>query len=378
MIYLDSAATSLLRPPSVGEAVLKAMQTFGNPGRGSHPAALNATRCVLQARQAVSDLLGSTPDQIVFTSNATESLNLTLHGLLSPEDHVITTALEHNSVLRPLYRLQAQGMGLSVIDIDGKGALDYDGLHRCLRKNTKAVVCTHAGNLTGLLVNLNIIAEFCSENNLLFILDAAQTAGVYPIHAAEMGIDVLCFTGHKGLLGPQGTGGLCIRHGLTIAPLKVGGGGIKSYAKEHPQEMPESLEAGTLNTHGIAGLLAGIQYIRKTGLDIIRNRELMLSKQFIDGISDIEGIQVYRNTINDYAPIVALNVSSLNSGEVADILAVEYGICVRAGAHCAPLAHIALGTREQGAVRFSFSSFNTEDEVQTAIEALSEITRIQR
>lgn len=371
MIYFDNAATSLRRPPAVGQAVLYAMESFGAAGRGSHPMALAASRCVFQARQAAAELFQAVPGRTVFTANATESLHIALHGLLTPADHVITTALEHNSVLRPLYRLQKQGMGLSIVNADRDGILDYDGFQRSLQKNTKAVICTHASNLTGYLVDLNFISGFCKEHGLLLIVDAAQTAGIFPISMKEMGIDVLCFTGHKGLLGPQGTGGLCVGMGIEIQPLKTGGSGFHSYSRSHPAELPEALEAGTLNAHGLAGLSAGIQHIRKTGIEAIQSRALQLTRQFIAGLKDSANIKIYRDEAHPYGPVVALNIGAMHSGETADILASVYGICVRAGAHCAPLAHMALGTKEQGAVRFSFSSFNTEAEVQAGADAVT-------
>jgi selenocysteine lyase/cysteine desulfurase len=315
-------------------------------------------------------------------------------------------------------------MGISIVDADADGNLDYDGFRRSLRPNTKAVICTHASNLTWTLTDLDFVSAFCRENGLLLIVDAAQTAGALPIDADKMGIDVLCFTGHKGLMGPQGTGGLCVRWGLSIAPLKSGGSGLNSFSEAHPAELPESLEAGTPNAHGIAGLLSGIEYIRETGIHTILRRKLALSRRFREGVSDIPGLRIYGGGYgNDGsshshgyshggshgddgsgggysdgddsdshggcyygdggdhrfpAPIVTLNIGSMDSGAVGDLLASRYGICVRCGTHCAPLAHLALGTKEQGAVRFSFSSFNTEDEIQAGIDALAEIARQHR
>lgn len=375
MIYFDNAATSIPKPSAVGQAILEALNKFGGAGRGGHPAALEASRCIYKARVAIGKLFGCAPERTIFTSNATESLNIAIEGLLTTKDHVITTAMEHNSVLRPLYRQQAKGMGLSIVDIDSKGNIDYKDFDRALKATTRAVVCTHASNLIGTLINLEYISSFCRENNLLLIVDAAQTAGVFPIDIEKMGIDVLCFTGHKGLLGPQGTGGMCIRSGLSIAPMKVGGSGTHSYSKAQPAEMPEALEAGTLNAHGIAGLLAGVEYIKKTGLDTIQKKELTLTKQFREGVAAVKGVHIYGDTNRQHAPIVTLNVDSMASSEVGDILANEFNICVRTGAHCAPLAHIALGTCEQGAVRFSFSSFNTNKEIETGIRAITEISK---
>ena len=373
MVYFDNAATSLPKPLSVKQAMLESLDLFGGAGRGGHPAALNAARRIFLARSALADLLGSAPERTVFTANATESLNTAITGLLKPSDHVITTAFEHNSVLRPLYRLHTRGMGLSIIDADARGNLDYEGFRKNLQSDTKAVVCTHASNLIGTFVDLEYISDFCRQHNLLFIVDAAQTAGVFPIAADRLGIDVLCFTGHKGLLGPQGTGGMCVRKSLEIMPLKVGGSGTHSYSKAHPADMPEALEAGTLNAHGIAGLLAGVEYIQETGIESIRNHELSLAKMFREGVSAVPGVCVYGNPNQPCAPIVTLNIGDIDSSVIGDRLASRYEICVRTGAHCSPLTHIALGTQEQGAVRFSFSSFNTEEEIQFGIKALAEI-----
>lgn len=375
LIYFDNAATGLPKPPEVTQAILEALREFGGPGRGGHPAALKATRCIFKARMAVGALFGCAPERTVFTSNATESLNIAIEGLLTAEDHVITTAMEHNSVLRPLYRLQSRGMGLTIANADSKGNIDYESFEGLLQDNTRAVVCTHASNLIGTMTDLAYISDFCRSNDLFFILDAAQTAGVFLIDMEKMGIDVLCFTGHKGMLGPQGTGGLCLRRGFAISPLKVGGSGMQSYAKAHPPELPEALEAGTLNAHGIAGLLAGTEYIQKTGIGTIQRRELSLARQFREGVRSIPGIRIYGDPRRPHAPIVTLNVDNMASSVVGDILANDYNICVRTGAHCAPLAHIALGTSEHGAVRFSFSSFNTDEEVRVGIQAIAEIAQ---
>ena len=233
MIYVDNAATTLPKPPAVSQAVVKAMASFGGAGRGSHPAALAASRCIYAARSAVGQLFGASPERVAFTSNATESLNIAIQGLLGSGDHVITTALEHNSVLRPLYRLESRGMELSIVGCDDRGKLDYDGFGRSLCSNTKAIVCTHGSNLTGELIDLAFIGRFCRDNGLLWILDVAQTGGVFPVDMASMGIDVLCFTGHKGLLGPQGTGGICLGEGIAIPPFKVGGSGQHSFDIAH-------------------------------------------------------------------------------------------------------------------------------------------------
>lgn len=375
MIYFDNAATSLPKPECVTEAVARALASFGGAGRGGHEPSLLASRRIYAARVALAKLFGAKPEQIIFTSNATESLNLVINGLLTAKDHAITTALEHNSVLRPLYRLKSQGMGLSVISADKNEALDYEAFEKNIKPETKAVICTHASNLTGDMPDIGFIGKFCEKHGLLFILDASQTAGAFSIDMDSMRVDALCFTGHKSLFAPQGTGGICLRKGVNPLPLKVGGSGLNSFDERHPNQMPDALEAGTPNAHGIAGLLAGVQFIDETGLDTIREKERLLAETFRQGAGDIAGVRLYGGKTKPCAPIVALNIADIDSGEISGVLADEYGICTRAGAHCAPLLHKALGTEKQGAVRFSFSYFNTMDEIDAGLKALSEIAR---
>lgn len=380
MIYLDNGATTLRKPECVKEALLEAMASMGNSGRGVHDASLYAGRIIYRARESLAELLGAAaPEQVVFTANATESLNLVLGGLFGPGDHVITTVCEHNSVLRPLYRLQ--GVELSVLPVKAEageelqaGILAYDELESLLRPNTKALIITHASNLTGNITDLEQAAAFAKKHSLLLIVDAAQTAGAVPMDMERMGIDVLCFTGHKGLYGPQGTGGVCVRPGLSIRPLKVGGSGIHSFDREHPSEMPAALEAGTLNGHGIAGLGAAARWLLETGVEQIRAREQALLRRFVDGVKEVEGVTLYGNPdLDRRTGIQSLNIRDYDSARVADWLYEDYGIAVRGGAHCAPLMHEALGTREQGAVRFSFSYFNTEAEADEAAAAVREL-----
>ena len=380
MIYLDNGATTLQKPECVKEALLEAMASMGNSGRGVHDASLYAGRTIYRARESLAELLGAAaPEQVVFTANATESLNLVLGGLFGPGDHVITTVCEHNSVLRPLYRLQ--GVELSVLPVKAEageerqaGILAYDELESLLRPNTKALIITHASNLTGNITDLEQAAAFAKKHSLLLIVDAAQTAGAVPMDMERMGIDVLCFTGHKGLYGPQGTGGVCVRPGLSIRPLKVGGSGIHSFDREHPSEMPAALEAGTLNGHGIAGLGAAARWLLETGVEQIRAREQALLRRFVDGVKEVEGVTLYGNPdLDRRTGIQSLNIRDYDSARVADWLYEDYGIAVRGGAHCAPLMHEALGTREQGAVRFSFSYFNTEAEADEAAAAVREL-----
>ena len=374
MIYLDNAATSYQKPEAVYQAVQEAMHHMGNSGRGAHGASLDASRQIYSARELLAELFhAGDPSRVAFTANSTESLNMAVFGLFGPGDHVITTMLEHNSVLRPLYLLEEAGLELTILPVDQNGCICYEDIEKAIRPNTKGIICTHASNLTGNMVDIGWIGRFCRKKGLLFVVDASQTAGVFDINMEEMGIDVLCFTGHKGLLGPQGTGGICVRQGVAVRPLIVGGSGVHSYSKAHPEDMPTALEAGTLNGHGIAGLYAALRYIQETGMEQIRERELSLMRQFYDGVRTIPGVTIYGDFTGQRAPIVSLNIRDYDSGEVADELAYHYEIYTRAGAHCAPLMHRALGTESTGAVRFSMSHFNTEAEIDEAIRAVHEI-----
>ena len=374
MIYLDNAATSLRRPDRVVRAVTEALCSLGNVGRGAHEGSLSAARTVYDCREKLCRFFGGDdPNRVCFTANATEALNAAVFGLLSAGDHVISTDLEHNSVLRPLYRLEKEGMELSFLAADRNGLVDYDALPGLLRKNTRALVCTHASNLTGNVLDIKRLAAFCREQGLLFILDASQTAGSLPINASETGVSVLCFTGHKALMGPQGTGGMLIGPGVELRPFKTGGSGVQSHLKEQPSAYPARMEAGTLNGHGIAGLSAALDHINEIGLETIHRHETALMRAFYEQVRVIPQVKVYGDFRGDRAPIVSLNLGELDSGAVADVLMTDYGIAVRSGAHCAPRMHAALGTLEQGAVRFSFGWFNTADEVTAAADALKEI-----
>ena len=375
MIYLDSSATSFLKPPQVAEAVFRSFNTIGNAGRGAHAPTLNASRLIYDTREKLAALFGTPdPSRIAFTCNATEALNIAIHGAIHPGEHVITTACEHNSVLRPLYLKEKEGTELTIIPADKKGRIRYDLLESSVKSNTSAIVLTHASNLSGNVTDLAFVSNFAKKHGLLLIVDASQTAGSLPINVVKMGIDILCFTGHKGLFGPQGTGGLYVREGLTLSPLKSGGSGIHSFDRQHPTDMPTALEAGTLNGHGIAGLNAGLDYILSTGVKNIHAKEISLARRFVNGISDISDLKLYGDIDAPLrTPIISLNICNMSSASVSDILWEDYEICVRAGAHCAPLMHKTFGTEKQGAVRFSFSCFNTEAEIDTAIRAMHEI-----
>ena len=375
MIYMDNAATTLQKPECVAKAVVNAMNSFGNAGRGLNDASMGASRVVYDTREKLCRLFrGENPKQFAFTSNATESLNTAIQGLIGPGDHVITTMLEHNSVLRPLYEREAVGVELTILRCDTYGNISYEEIEAAIRENTKAIVCTHGSNLTGNLTDIGRIGAIAKKHGILLIADASQTAGLIPIDVQEMRIDVLCFTGHKGLYGPQGTGGIYVQPGVEIKPLKRGGSGIETYNKNHPAQMPTALEAGTLNSHGIAGLNAALTYIEETGVEHICQLALERMWQFYEGVCDIPGVTVYGDfSGKERVPIVSLNIEDFDSAEVSDELLTEYGIATRAGGHCAPLMHEVLGNVEQGAVRFSFSHFNTKEEVEKAISAIREL-----
>lgn len=380
MIYLDNAATTMKKPSQVLDAVIEAFQNMGNAGRGAHRATINASRMIYETRELLANLFGSEkPERFAFTSNATEALNIAIHGLLKPGDHVITTVCEHNSVLRPLYKMDGIEIGFLPLKGDtmeekAQAILDYSKLEDLYQPNTKAVIVTHASNLTGNITDLREIKSFVKKHNLLLIVDAAQTAGILPIDVEEMGIDILCFSGHKGLMGPQGTGGIYVREGIELAPFIVGGSGIQSYSKEHPKQMPTALEAGTLNAHGIAGLHGALCFIKEIGIEKIYKREHDLMKRFLKGIQGAQGILYYGNSdLSKRIATATINFKGVDSGEVSDELMEEYQIAVRSGAHCAPLIHEAIGTKEQGAVRFSMSYFNTEEEIDRAVAAIYEM-----
>jgi len=379
MIYMDNAATSGKKPEAVYDTVLQAMRESGNADRGANRAALAASRRLFETRQKLAELFGvpsADASRIAFTSNATEALNIALRGLLHKGDRVITTVLEHNSVLRPLYELEEQGVEVVITGCDGLGRPLYEEVEAAITPGTKAIVCTHGSNLTGNVVDVARIGAIAHRRGVLLVVDASQTAGVIPIDVEQMQIDILCFTGHKGLMGPQGTGGIYVRDGLTITPLKTGGSGIHTFDRKHPAEMPVALEAGTMNIPGIAGLGAAVDFINQIGSDTIRKRETELMRRFYEGICNEHDIRIYGDFVAEMrCPVVAINFGNFPSSKMSVILEEEFEIAVRSGGHCAPLMHKALGTETQGAVRFSFSYFNTEEEVDAAIQAVQRICR---
>ncbi len=378
MIYLDNAATTMVKPPQVAEAVARALTSFGGVGRGVHPASLAAGMAVYDARARVAELLGApSAARVAFALNVTMALNTAIDGLLAPGEGAVTTAASHNSVLRPLFRARDErGCWVEVAGIRPDASLDWGSYERALARGPKLVAATHASNLTGDVYDVARMARMAHEAGGLFVLDAAQSAGALPVDMGELGVDVLCFTGHKSLFGPQGTGGLCVADGVDIPPFVEGGSGVHSYDERHPRFMPEALEAGTVNAHGLAGLAAGVAFLQDVGVGQVHAHVSRLADAFEAGARDIPGVRILGGHGGmDRSGIVALNVGDVDSAQVADRLAQEFDICVRAGAHCAPLMHTALGTEEQGAVRFSFSWFNTEAEVEAAVRALASVAR---
>lgn len=376
MIYFDNAATTLKKPKEVAVAVYEAINNFSNASRGSYELSLNSERIILSARERLKKLFNAnSPNCIAFTNNSTEALNIAIKGLINKNDHIITTSFEHNSVLRPIYEMENIGTEVTIIKADKRGIINYNEIENNIKENTKAIICSHASNVIGDILDVYLIGKIAKKYKLIFILDASQTAGCVPIDIKNNFIDVLCFTGHKGLMGPQGTGGLCVRNDLLIKPLKTGGTGIKSYSKTHPKDMPTRLEAGTLNGHGIAGLNAALEFIENETIEKIMKHDIELSRYFYDSIKNIENIKFYGNYETDNrVSIVALNICEIDSSKISDILSNDYNIATRPGAHCAPLMHEALGTVNQGIARFSFSYFNTFEEIDKGIEAIKEIS----
>lgn len=377
MIYLDNAATTISKPQAVIDAVAQAMCSLGNAGRGATSGALDAARTIHACRAKLARLLGCPrADHVCFTPNSTAALNTVINGVVRPGDRVVTTVLEHNSVLRPLNRLAAeQGVTVEHAGCDASGVLDYDELERLITPGTRAVVVTQASNVTGNAVDVARVVAVAHAAGALVIVDASQSAGTAHIDMQAMGLDIVCFTGHKGLMGPQGTGGLAVAEGIDVAPWAMGGTGVHSFDELQPLEWPTRLEAGTLNGHGIAGLSAGLDFIEaRGGVEAIAAHERALAGRFLAGVREIPGITLYGAFDQPTrSAIVSLNVGDIDSAEISDALMQGWGIATRPGAHCAPLMHRALGTERQGVVRFSFGYFNTDEEVDTAIDALCDL-----
>ncbi|WP_307403620.1 aminotransferase class V-fold PLP-dependent enzyme [Desulfofundulus luciae] len=376
VVYFDNAATSWPKPPEVLAAMEHCLREVGaNPGRAGHKLALAANRLVDETRKELAALFNiRDSDRIVFGLNATEALNLAIKGLLKPGQHVVTSSMEHNSVTRPLHVLQGRGVEVTKVPCDHTGAIRVEDVAAAIRPDTVAIIMTHASNVTGTIMPVAEIGRLARKKGLRFIVDAAQTAGVLDIDVEAMHIDLLAFPGHKSLLGPPGTGGLYVAKGVDLTPLKEGGTGSHSDVPGQPEVLPERYESGTLNTVGLAGLGAGVKFIRWEGMERIRRHEQDLTRQFLEGLKKIEGIRVYGpRDATCQAPVVSFAVKNRPAGDIGTILDQKYNIACRAGLHCAPDAHRTLGTFEQKLVRFSFSYFNRPDEVDYALKCLLEI-----
>ncbi|NLY43694.1 MAG: aminotransferase class V-fold PLP-dependent enzyme [Clostridiaceae bacterium] len=378
MIYLDNAATSWPKPQRVYEEMIRCMKEYGaNPGRSGHTMAIKASEKIYECRENLCKLFGiSNPLCVSFTSNTTEALNVGIKGILKPGDHVITTSMEHNSVIRPLKKLEASGVNLSIAKADSNGKLKVEDIFKLVNNKTKMIVVTHASNVTGNINPIGDIGRMARKKGILFMVDAAQTAGIVPIDVDEMAIDVLAFPGHKGLLGPQGTGGLYIREGIQTETLKEGGTGSISESPYQPDFMPDMHESGTLNTPGIAGLNEGVKFILEKGISEMLRHERELLKYFLEGLFSIPKVKVYGlGPLNEHVGVVSINIGNKDSVEVCTQLDKDYGIAVRGGLHCAYLAHRTIGTIDTGTVRFSMGCFTTRAEIEQALSAINRIAR---
>ena len=380
MYYFDNAATTVQKPQTVADAVYDVLSSglYGNPSRGAHGYSLRAYELVLDAKEQVKGLFHAGPDyDVAFTHNSTTALNLVLKGLLRPGDHVLTTMWEHNAVLRPLYQLEKEGVAIDFIGSDAHtGQLRYEEMEQKIRPETKLLVCNHASNVTGNVLDLSCIASFCQNHGLFLVVDASQSAGVVPIDMSDGTVTAVCFTGHKSLYGPGGTGGVCIRRDAPVRPVLTGGDGVHAFDHDQPGGVPAILEAGTSNVAGIAGLRAGVAYIRDHWQQL-RQKQADLNARFLQGLRSIPGLVIYGDFSRPRVPVFAVNFSGAESAVVSDILWETYGIATRPGFHCAPLLHESLGTKQQGAVRFSLSSFTTEEDLEAAPVALKKISALQ-
>ncbi|MBZ9686388.1 aminotransferase class V-fold PLP-dependent enzyme [Clostridium estertheticum] len=375
MIYLDNAATSFPKPVEVYSEVLRCMENYAaNPGRSSHDMAVEASSKIMDTRKELSEIF-NIPNMfnIIFTCNATEALNMGIKGILKPGDHVISTVIEHNSVLRPLNYLNEKGITFTLLGVDENGYLNINNLKKKIRRNTKAIIINHTSNVLGTVQDIRTIGEIAKQSGIIFMVDASQSAGVIPIDVALDNIDLLAFPGHKGLYGPQGTGGLYIREGLELDSFKQGGTGSESFSMKQPDFLPDRFESGTLNTPGIAGLCEGIRFIRKVGIENIRKHEIMLVEYLVKELSELSYIKIYGGT--DYrnrGAVVSLNIDNIDASEVGEFLNKK-GIAVRTGFHCAPLIHHIIGTNFRGTVRISPGYFNSLEDIEKLINALKDI-----
>jgi len=383
IIYMDNAATSWPKPDETMTAMVEYAQAVGaNPGRSGHRLSVDAGRVVLDTRESVAELF-SVPNllRVIFTKNATEALNIAINSLLKPGDHVITSGMEHNSVMRPLRGMEKQDVELSVVPCSTAGELDPDDVKRHITKNTRAIFLTHASNVTGTLMPVSEVGRIARERGIVFCIDAAQTAGAIPIDVEAMSIDILAFTGHKSLFGPQGTGGLYLADKLEkiIEPIMTGGTGSRSESEEQPAFLPDRYESGTPNTIGIAGLGAGIRFISSVGIDTIRDKEVALTAMMIEGLRSMPEVTLYGcGDAARQTAVVSFTISGMSPAEVAMILDEEFSIMSRPGLQCAPAAHRTIGTFSAGTVRLSLGYFLEERDIRIALSAVDRIIHTKR
>ena len=383
IIYLDNAATSFPKPEEVYAFMDHFYRNFGvNPGRSGYDLCMEAGKVVEDTRKLLTKFFnGKDPNRLCFSYNSTDALNLIIFGILKEGDHAITTTLEHNSVLRPLYHLyKFNGVEVDYIPFDSKGFVDPDDFPKKFKKNTKLVVVNHASNVIGTVQPIKEIGKYCRERGITFAIDASQTAGKIPIDIEEMNVDIVAFTGHKSLMGPTGIGGLYVREGIEIRHTRAGGTGVRSAVRTHLYEYPYRLEYGTINTLGVAGLHAGVKWIEKQGIENIHEYEMKLTKMLVEGLKEIEGVTLYyQDDLKNHISVLSFNIDGLEALNIGIMLDVDYNIACRTGLHCAPLVHEQLGTDKiKGAVRFSIGSFNTEEDIKTAIKAVKEIAESRK
>jgi len=377
-VYLDNASTCFPKPRQVIEFMCDFYSTHGvNPGRSSFNLALEAEEILLEARQSLCDFFGGRQrDRLVFGHNVTDALNLVIASVLKPGDHAVSTCLEHNSVLRPLYYQRDHfGVEVDFLPFDAAGYVHPEQVAAALKPNTKLVVMNHGSNVIGTVQAVAEVGAICREHGVLFVVDAAQTAGIVPIDVEAMNIDFLCFTGHKSLYGPSGTGGMYVAEHVDIDPCRSGGTGIESALKRQPDELPWRLECGTLNLMGISGLLAAQRWIAgKGGVEAIRSHEMELANRLRDALVEIPNLKLYcADMSHDHLPVFSFNIEGLSAEEVGAMLDVEHGVIARTGLQCAPLVHKGIGTAKHGTVRFSVGAFNTASDVERAIAGVREI-----
>ncbi len=383
LIYLDNGATSFPKPEEVYVFMDRYYREFGvNPGRSGYDLCMAAGHLVEETRRLLTRMFnGTDPNRLVFSHNSTDALNLAIFGTLRHGDHAITTTLEHNSVLRPLYHLYCdEGVEIDYLSFDAKGFVDPDDLKKKLRPNTRLVAVNHGSNVIGTVQPIADIGLICRERGIPFLIDASQTAGKIPIDVQAMNVDLLAFTGHKSLMGPTGSGGLYVREGVEVRHTRAGGTGVRSAVRTHLEEYPYRLEYGTPNLVGIAGLNAGVKWIQKRGLDQIESHETSLLILLRDGLREIEGVRLYsQDDLADHIAVLLFNIEGLEAQDTGTMLDVDFNIASRTGLHCAPLVHEQLGTdRIHGGVRFGIGPFNTEEHIRAAIEAVREIAKCRK